>query len=165
MRIFRNNCYITGIILIILGALSLRYPLSALITVGTFIGIGLVMSALNYFTGFYFFRLKRFVLLGVLDLITGVIMLTRPGLTSLIIPFVMALWLLCVGLSRIGASLWLGGAKVRGWWLMLLNGIALVIFAAFMCASPLTSALSIMMVLAVSLIASGVLSILEGYFM
>ena len=159
----RVNLFVTGAILIALGGLTLKYPLSAIMTVGTFIGIGLVASGINYFSGFWFFRFKRFILLGLLDIIAGALMIARPGITSFVLPFVIGLWMFMTGISRIGVSLWLGGANVKGWWMMLLNGIILTVLSALMCASPLVGALSIMMVLAWSLIASGVLAILEGF--
>lgn len=161
----RINMFITGAILIALGALTLKYPLSAIMTVGTFLGIGLVVSGINYLSGFCFFRFKRFILLGVLDIIAGSLMIARPGITSFVLPFVVGLWLFMEGISRIGISLWLGGGKVQGWWLMLLDGIILVCLSALMCASPLVSTLSIMLVLACALIASGVLAVLEGIIM
>ena len=157
--------FITGAIFIALGVLTLKYPLSAIMTVGTFIGIGLVVSGINYLSGFWFFRFKRFILLGVLDIIAGSLMIARPGITSFVLPFVIGLWLFMEGISRMGVSLWLGGGKVQGWWLMLLNGIILVALSALMCASPLVGTLSIMLVLACALIASGVLAVLEGIIM
>ena len=165
MRNFRTNYFITGIILIALGALTLKYPLEAIMSVGFFIGIGLIASGLNYFSAFYFFGLKRFILLGVLDFVMGLYMAIQPGVTALVIPFVMALWLAVTGFSRVGLSLWLGGAKIRGWWLMLINGIVLILLAGLVGASPIVSTLSVMMILAGVLIASGVLSILEGCIM
>ena len=165
MKSLRWNYYITGAILIILGVLTLRYPLEAIMSVGMFIGIGLVASGLNYFSAFYFFGLKRFILLGLLDFVMGVYMTVQPGVTALVIPFVVGLWLLTTGISRVGLSLWLGGAKISGWWLMLINGIVLIGLAVLICVSPLTSALSVMMILAVVLIASGVLALTEGCVM
>ncbi len=160
------SMYVSGAILIILGALSLRYPLTMLqlldATLVTILGIGLCVSGVNYLSGFCFFRRGVFAFLGVIDLVMGILLLTRPGINAFFIPFVIATWILLTGLSRIGTSLWLGGAGVRGWWLMLLSGVALVIFAGLMCASPLVSALSIMTVLAFGLIISGVFAIIEG---
>ena len=161
----RVNLFITGAILIALGALTLKYPLSAIMTVGTFIGIGLVASGLNYFSGFWFFGFKRFILLGLLDVIAGALMMARPGITSFVLPFVIGLWMFMTGISRIGVSLWLGGANVKGWWMMLLNSIVLTVLSALMCASPIVGTLSIMMILAWSLIAYGVLAVLEGIIM
>ena len=95
----------------------------------------------------------------------GVYMIAQPGVTAFVIPFVMAMWLLMEGVSRVGVSLWLGGAKVSGWWLMLLNGIVLILLAGLMTAAPLSAAFSVMMILAGVLIASGVLAVIEGCVM
>lgn len=165
MRALRWNYYIDGLILIILGALALYYPLEAIMSVGFFMGIGLIISGVNQFSAYYFFGLKRFILLGVLDFIMGVYMCVQPGVTAFLIPFVIGVWLLSVGISRLGMSLWLGGAGIDGWWLMLLNGIALIIMAVLMCVSPLSSALSVMMILACVFIVFGVLAVLEGCIM
>ena len=44
MRNFRTNYIITGVIQIILGVLTMRYPLEAIMSAGVIIGIGLVAS-------------------------------------------------------------------------------------------------------------------------
>ncbi|MBR6902040.1 MAG: DUF308 domain-containing protein [Synergistaceae bacterium] len=165
MQKIRWNFYITGGILILLGALTFMYPVEAIMTVGLFIGIGLVMSGLNYFSGFYFFRLKRFIALGLLDFVAGLIMILQPGISAFFMPYVIGLWFLLTGISRMCAAFWLGGAEVHGWWYMLINGLALIIFAFMMFASPLISSISIMMLLSGILIASGVLAIVEGIFL
>ena len=167
MKNFRTNYIITGIILVVLGVLTLRYPVDALMTVGFFIGIGLLASGINYFSAFYFFGLKRFILFGFLDFVMGVYMIVQPGVTALLIPFVIGLWLFCTGFSRIGMSLWFGGASVRGWWLMLIDGIVLCALGGLMIASPLNVTLSLMltMILGGVFIASGVLSVIEGCVM
>ena len=165
MKSLRWNYCITGIILIVIGVLTMRYPLEAIMSAGVIIGFGLLASGVNYFSAYYFFGLKRFILLGLLDFVMGVYMIVQPGITAFIIPFVMAAWLLTTGIYRIGVSLWLGGAKISGWWLMLLNGIVLIVLSGLMCAAPLSTAFSVMFMLAGVLIASGVLSIVEGFIM
>ena len=158
----RFNSYITGIILIILGVLTFNYPVEAIMTAGFFIGCGLVASGLNYFSGWYFFKLRRFIALGLLDLIAGVIMILHPGITAFFMPFVIGLWLFSTGIARTCAAFWLGGAEIRGWWMMLLNGILLIISALLVCASPLISSISLMILLACVLVAAGVLEIVEA---
>lgn len=165
MKSYRTNYIITGIILIVIGALTFRYPVEAIMSAGFIIGIGLIASGLNYFSAFYFFGLKRFILLGAMDFVIGLFMAVQPGSGALVIPLVMALWLASTGISRVGLSLWLGGAEVRGWWLMLLDGIVLLLLSGMVLATPLVSTLSVMLILAGVLIASGVLSVIEGFAM
>ena len=165
MRNYCWHCYITGAILIILGVLSFMRPVSALVSVGFFIGCGLVANGVNYFTGFYLFRLWRFIVLGLLDIAVGVVMILQPGLSAFFIPYVIALWLFSTGMTRTCTAFWLGGAKIKGWWLMLINGVALIISALLVCASPLISAISVMMILGIVLVIAGVLVIAEGRIM
>ena len=162
MQKMRLNSYITGIILIILGVLTFCYPLEAIMTAGFFIGCGLVASALNYFSGWYFFRLNRFIVFGLVDLTAGIIMIFQPGLSAFFMPFVIGLWLFAEGIAKICAAFWLGGAKIRGWWIMLLGGVLLIISALFVCASPLISSISLMLALACVFVVAGVSSIIEG---
>lgn len=161
----RRHYYIAGAISIILGILTFFHPLEALMTVGFFIGIGLILSGLDYFSAYYFFGFKRFILIGLLDFIMGVYMTFQPGLTAFIIPFAVGLWLFCAGTSRVGMSLWLGGAGVRGWWLMLIYGIGLIGAAVLMVVSPFTGAPALMLLLSFDLIASGIMAVIEGYMM
>lgn len=161
----RINFFVTGAILIILGLITLYYPIEAIMSAGFFIGLGLIGSGINYFTGFKFLGLKRFLLWGVLDLISGVIMILQPGITAFIMPFVIAFWLFTEGIARTCTAFWLGGASIQGWKFMLINGLLLIAFAILMCISPLNSALSVMGVLAGVLITSGLFVIFEGYIM
>ncbi|MBQ7543999.1 MAG: DUF308 domain-containing protein [Synergistaceae bacterium] len=167
MRDFRINCFITGAIMLVLGGFAFSRPVEALVTVGFFMGLGLIASGINYFSAFYFFGLKRFILLGLLDFVAGLYMAFQPGAAALVIPFVVGLWLVSVGFSRVGMSLWLGGARVRGWWLMLLHGVVLVVLGGVMFMSPLNVSLSVMfmMIMAGTLAVMGVLTILEGCIM
>lgn len=165
MKNLRWNFYIEGAILILLGALTFSYPIEAILSAGFFIGIGLIASGLDNFSAFYFFRLKRFIVFGILDLIAGAVMILQPGLTAFIIPFVIGGWLFSTGITRTCSAFWLGGGKISGWWLLLINGIALILLSILVCVSPLVSSISIMMVLGATLIVVGVLIIVEGRIM
>ncbi len=158
----RINFFITGAILIILGVITINHPLEAIMSVGFFMGLGLIASGINYFTGFKFLRLKRFLVWGVLDIIAGLIMLLQPGISAFIMPFVIAFWLFTEGVARTCTAFWLGGANVQGWKFILINGLLLIGCAVLMCVSPLNSALSVMGVLAGILVFSGVFVIFEG---
>ena len=167
LRTFRAHCVITGVILLLLGIFAMARPVEALISVGFFMGLGLIASGVNYFSAYYFWGLKRFILLGLLDFLAGLYMTFQPGMAALVIPLVIGVWLACSGISRVGMSLWLGGAKVSGWWLMLLNGIALIFLGGLISVSPLNVTLSVMlmMILGGTFIAEGVLTVLEGLMM
>ena len=165
MKSLRVNFWVTGGILIVLGIMMMRYPIEAIMSAGIVLGIGLLMAGVNDVAGWYWFGMRRMLVHGILDIITGLIMLTQPGLTAFVIPFVIGLWFFTGGVSRLCASFWLGGAGISGWWIVLVSGIAMVLFAVMMCVSPLSSTFSVMWILSGVLIASGVLAVIERFVM
>ena len=163
MKSIRVNLWITGGILIAVGALMMRYPIEAILSAGIILGIGLIASGINDVSGWYFFGLRRFLVMGIIDIIAGLVMVIQPGISAFILPFVIGMWLLSEGISRTCAAFWLGGAEIPGWWFVLIGGLAMIAFAVMMFVSPLSSTFSVMMILSGVLIASGVLAIVEGF--
>ena len=163
MKSLRVNLWVTGGILILLGVLMMRYPIEAIMSAGMILGFGIIATGVNHISGWYFFRLNRFLVMGFLDIIAGLIMVIQPGISAFFIPFVIGLWFFSEGISRMCAGFWLGGAEVPGWWMLLISGIAMIAFAVLMCISPLSSTFSVMMILSGVLIASGVLAVIEGF--
>ena len=163
MKSLRVNLWITGGILIAVGALMLRYPIEAILSAGMILGVGLIVSGLNELSAWHFFGVRRFIVEGIIDIIAGLALVIQPGISAFLIPFVIGLWLLTGGISRTCAAFWLGGAGVLGWWMVLVNGLAMIAFAVMMCIAPLSSTFSVMMILAGVLIASGVLAVVEGF--
>ncbi|MBQ3586609.1 MAG: DUF308 domain-containing protein [Synergistaceae bacterium] len=163
MKSLRVNLWVTGGILILLGVLMMRYPIEAIMSAGMILGFGIIATGVNHIAGWYFFRLNRFLVMGFLDIIAGLIMVIQPGISAFFIPFVIGLWFFSEGISRMCAGFWLGGAEVPGWWMLLISGIAMIAFAVLMCISPLSSTFSVMMILSGVLIASGVLAVIEGF--
>lgn len=163
MKSLRVNLWITGGILIVVGVLMMRYPIEAILSAGMILGVGLIMTGVNHISGWYFFRLNRFLVMGFLDIIAGLALVIQPGISAFLIPFVIGLWLFSEGISRTCAGFWLGGAEIPGWWMVLIGGLAMIAFAVMMCVAPLSSTFSVMMILSGVLIASGVLAVVEGF--
>ena len=47
MKSLRVNLWVTGAILIVVGALMLRYPVEAILSAGMILGVGLIVSGVN----------------------------------------------------------------------------------------------------------------------
>lgn len=163
MKSLRVNLWVTGGILIVLGVLMMRYPVEAILSAGLVLGVGLIVSGLNEISAWHFFGLRRFIIVGIVDIIAGLVMVIQPGISAFLIPFVIGVWLFSAGISRTCAAFWLGGAEIPGWWMLLVNGLAMIAFAVMMCVAPLSSTFSVMMILAGVLIVSGVLAVVEGF--
>ena len=173
MKSLRWTLYSTGGILIVLGLWSLAYPIDALLSLAFALGLGFCLSGLNHLVPCLSLRgdplyPRWFLVLGALDLILGIIMLTRLGLTAFMIPLAVSIWMGGSGLVRIATSLRLRGLKVGKlrlfprWWLMLLSGLALVLCAGVLFASPLLAGLYVVFVLAGGLVGAGLLILLEA---
>ena len=167
MKTLRWTLYLTGGILILLGLWSLFYPLEALLSLAIYLGIGLCLSGVNHLLPCFSLRGEAlyprwFLFLGIMDLIVGVLMLTRIGLTAFMIPMVVAAWLCWIGLVRLVTCIRLRSLHLRGWWIMLLSSLALIACSCAMFLSPLVGWLSVVAILSSTLIAAGALNILEG---
>ncbi len=77
---------------------------------------------------------------GIIDLLLGAYLISHPGLTAIIIPYIIAFWLMFRGFSTMGFSFDLSGMGVKGWGWYLTLGILAVISAIFIIWSPFTGA-------------------------
>ena len=167
MKRLRWTLYITGAILILLGLWSLRYPVEALLSLAFFLGLGFCVSGVNYIVPCLFRGNGEvypwwFIIFGILDLMIGAVMLGRIGLTAFMLPLFVAAWLVFAGVARILTSFRLKALGLSRWWLTLLNGVIIILLSCLMTASPLVAGLSVVMILSGTLIAKGLLLIMEG---
>ena len=167
MKTMRWTLYFTGALLIVLGFWAMTYPVGALMSLAFFLGIGFIAAGLNHLVPCFSLRgdpmCPRWMMLqGLLDLVVGVVMLTRIGLTAFMIPMVVACWFCFTGIVRIATSFRLKAVGLRGWWRMLLNGLLLVVCACLMAVSPFVAGLSVAFMMGSALVLSGIMMIVEG---
>ncbi|MDO4787253.1 MAG: DUF308 domain-containing protein [Fretibacterium sp.] len=167
MKTMRWTLYFTGGLLVVLGLWAMTYPVEALMSLAFFLGIGFVVAGLNHLVPCFSLRgdpmCPRWMMLqGLLDLVIGVVMLTRIGLTAFMIPMLVAAWLCFTGLVRVATSFRLRSLGLRRWWWMLLNGLLLVLCAFAMAASPFVGGVSVALMMGSTLVVSGVLILIEA---
>lgn len=167
MKTMRWTLYFTGALMIVLGFWAMTYPVGALMSLAFFLGIAFVVSGINHLVPCFSLRgdpmYPRWMLFqGLLDLLIGVVMLTRIGLTAFMIPMVVACWFCFTGIVRVVTSFRLKAAGLRGWWRMLLNGLLLVLCACLMAVSPFVAGLSVAFMMGGALVVSGIMTIVEG---
>ena len=155
--------------MVLLGFWALRYPEEALMSLAFFLGIGFLFSGLNYLIPCFTLRgcpgYPSWLLpLAVADILLGILMLTRLGLTAFMIPVFLAVWLSFVGTVRLWSAFAVRRAGARGWWRILLNGVFLILTAALMLSSPFLGVVSVGAVLGGCLIFAGLLILSEARF-
>ena len=155
---------IKGIILIILSILVFRYPGGALLGLALYIGfaflfagIVLVILAISYRNQLkgWGWRLAE----GMLDIFFGIILIYNPGLTALVMSFMIGFWFLFYGITSLTDSFGLKDEGVPNWWLGLLWGILAIIFGFWIMFRPFAGAITIVTLLGIFFMIAGIFNI------
>lgn len=93
---------------------------------------------------------------GILGIAAGVIALWLPGVTALILLYIIALWAVATGLFEIVTAIRLR-KEISGEWLMGLSGAASVVFGILLLAFPGSGALAVVWLIGAYAIIFGVL--------
>lgn len=158
---------ISSIILVLAGAILIRYPESALrwlcLSLGIFfLALGIV-QLLTYMSGrrlHGMFNLPS----GVVMTIVGLVLITSPGLIISMIHFVVGMILLILSLVKIRQAFDLKRVGYDNWWSMLMVGIIMLAIGGYVVLWPLDSAVRTTQIIGVALIAGGVLSACGNIF-
>lgn len=167
MKSVRWTLFTTGGILILLGLISFFHPAASLMSLAFFIGIGFVVSGINNLVPYFTLRGTPFrppwlLPQGILDLLLGVIMLAKIGVTTLMIPIMLGFWVMFMAVLRMIDSFRLRRAGFRKWWLIFVGGIALLLCSLMVLSSPALGALFVTWLIGAMFICAGVMAIAEG---
>ena len=91
--------------------------------------------------------------------IQGLLTFLAPGITALALLFYIAIWAIATGVLQILAGIRLH-KQIQGEWLLILGGLASVIFGVFMMAQPVVGALAMAWLIALYAVLFGVLLVL-----
>jgi uncharacterized membrane protein HdeD (DUF308 family) len=136
---------IRGLVAILLGIITLAWPgitLSALVLLfGAYALIdGIFSIAGAWRAARAHERWGVLILEGVVGIIAAVVTVAWPGITALSLVFVVAAWAVVTGIFEIAAAVRLR-RYIKGEWLLILGGIASVVFGILLAMSPLVGAL------------------------
>lgn len=161
---------INGIGAIVLGVICLSNPGLTMTTLGILLSLLLLCSGL--FDIFAFFSVHReflnngwILLEGIFTLLFGFLLLTNNHLTSLSIPILFAIWMMFSGANRIVSSFDLKQYGFSSWWIVLMLGVLLILFASFSLMKPVLAMIAISMVLGIMFIIQGIEIFIKGYYM
>jgi len=93
---------------------------------------------------------------GLVDIIVGMIAFSRPGLTTLVLLYVIAFWALTTGILEIVAAVRLR-KEIEGEWLLALSGIGSFVFGVLLLFFPAAGALTIALMIGVYAMLFGVM--------
>ena len=161
---------VTSLLYVILGILLLLFPKIANEVIGYSLGGLLLVSGFlaiaKYFTNHdevSFLRVE--LVFGVLSVLFGVLIFLDPLFISSMVVIVLGLWLVVNGTIKIQYALELKNYKQEYWTLALFVGLVIIFSGALVIFNPFESIMTLTMMVAVFIIAYGVLDIMELFLL
>lgn len=162
-----KNWYIVlikGIIMILLALVVLNHPGAALLGVAFYIGIGLLVSGIAMIgLGIGERKISQNwrwrVFEGVIDLILGFIVISNPGLTLAIIPFIVSFWAALYGVFLIIDAFSGKGSTA----LKVISGIIIVLLALVLMFNPLFMGLTMVIWFGIILLINGISNVILSF--
>lgn len=157
---------ISGIIMFLLGVLSVAMPMTVLLSLAIFLGAGFLLTGIFELLAFFMEKEELaspgwVFFHGILDIIIGVLILLNVPTTIIILPFIFAFWMFFSGISRIIISIQLKSAGVDKWWVILITGILAFILSLIIVISPISGAAFIVAFIGAYLIVYGAMIFIE----
>ena len=102
------------------------------------------------------------IFLGVLGIAAGIVTFFWPGITAIVLLYIIAFWAIVAGVMQIAAAVRLR-KEVEGEWLWILSGVCTVVLGGLLIARPGAGALSLVWLIAAFAIAWGVLLVILAF--
>lgn len=156
-----------GILFIIGGIWIFQTPLASYISLSIVFSVFIFISAISQMVfaisnkdeieswGWYFAG-------SILDLIIGILLITHPLMTMVILPFYVGFWLLFQGFMAIGLSFQIKSIGASWGWLLFL-GILTLLFATLLLANPVFTGFSIVYLTGMAFITAGIFRIFLAF--
>lgn len=136
---------LSGVLWIVLGVTSLFQPVATLVTLAVFVSIAMLVSGISqiaaYFSDFRENRSGWVLAGGILSVVLGLWLLIGRGYTALaaMIPYVVAIWVLSEGISRLIGAFSLKDAGMENWGWVLALGIIETLLGVMLTFMPILS--------------------------
>ncbi len=151
-----------GIILLALGIYMLFAPISGFATLGFLFGLAILVTGI-----FEMIRVVRdhdqasrawHMLLGVINIILGIILVGHIGTSETILRIILGLWFVFSGVSLMSFSRLTGPN-----WLLSAGGVIVVLFGLAIIFKPIFGAVTIDLLISISFIVTGLFEVVLGY--
>jgi uncharacterized membrane protein HdeD (DUF308 family) len=156
-----------GVAAIIFGVIAFTHPLMAAATVVIFFGAWVLVDGIFRIVGAIGHRNSDpdwgfNLIIGILGVIVGLLTFHAPAITALALVIYIAAWALMVGATEIALAIKMR-REIKGEWLLILLGLASIIFAGLLLWNPLAGAAALIWIVAWYAVIMGVLAIVFGF--
>jgi uncharacterized membrane protein HdeD (DUF308 family) len=158
---------IRGICGIVFGVIAFAYPGLALATLVILFGAWVLIDGVFRIVGATAGRASDpdwgfHLIIGLLGVVVGFLTFRAPGITALILVIYIGAWALMIGAVEIALAIKLR-RELKGEWLLVLMGLASIIFAVLLLWNPGPGALALLWLIASYAIVLGILAIFFGF--
>jgi uncharacterized membrane protein HdeD (DUF308 family) len=154
-----------GIAAVLFGLAALFWPGLTLFVLIVFFGAyTLVDGTFAIVAGLRGSGSRRWLLLaeGVLGVLAGLIAFFWPGITALVLLYVIVAWAIFTGILKVVMAIWLR-REIENEWLMVLSGVLSVLFGVILAVLPGVGLLSLVWLIGIYALIFGVALIVLGF--
>ena len=155
---------LAGILCIIAGICVFAFPLESYVTLSILFGVLMLMTGAAQLimastSGNYLMMRGYFIVGGVLDVILGIFLCVYPGVSLVVLPIMMGLWLMYHSFMIISLGGDMSTFKIPGNGMMILGGILLLLLSIFVLVDPFSvGVVTVLAVAGIGLILLGILT-------
>ena len=151
---------ILGVAIFVVGILIFTYPGESYIGMAALFAVLMLVSGIIEvviaFTEKYMVGRGWAAVLGVLEIILGIILICSPAITAMMLPIVLGIWLLFRGIGLIGIASEMSHFKVNGMVWPIILGILLIICSLMILFQPLFGIAAVVVWVGISFLVAGV---------
>jgi uncharacterized membrane protein HdeD (DUF308 family) len=156
-----------GIAAIVFGVIAFTHPVMAAATLVLFFGAWVLIDGIFRVIGAIGHRASDAdwgwqVVIGILGIIIGLLTFHAPGVTALALVIYIAAWALMIGATEIVLAIKMR-QEIKGEWLLILMGLASIVFAVLLLWNPVAGAAALIWIIAWYAVIVGVLAIIFGF--
>lgn len=156
-----------GIAAIVFGVIAFTHPVMAIATLVLFFGAWVLLDGIFRIVGAIKHRGSDSdwawqLVIGLIGIIVGLLTFHAPQVTALALVVYIAAWALMIGASEIVMAVKLRH-EIKGEWLLILMGLASIVFAVLLLWNPVAGAAAVIWLIAWYAVALGILAIFFGF--
>ena len=158
---------IRGIAAIIFGVIAFTHPVMAIATLVLFFGAWVLIDGIFRVVGAIGHHSSDpdwgwHLVIGLLGIIVGLLTFHAPRITALALVIYIAAWALMVGATEIAFAIKMRH-EIKGEWLLILMGLASIVFAVLLLWNPVAGAAAVIWLIAWYAVVLGILAIFFGF--
>ena len=158
---------IRGIAAIVFGVIAFTHPVMAIATLVLFFGAWVLTDGIFRIFGAIKHRGSDSdwawqLVIGLIGIIVGLLTFHAPQVTALALVIYIAAWALMIGASEIVMAVKLRH-EIKGEWLLILMGLASIVFAVLLLWNPVAGAAAVIWLIAWYAVVLGILAIFFGF--